>query len=161
MGFSFRVEGMEELERIMARAPEKAARVAAEGLYEGAGVMANAVGRAVQGIATEPFKYVKNGKKRKPSPEEKAILANARKGIAKFKNTGTSVDTSVGFQNSGYAELDGKQVPIPLIANAINSGTSFMEKQPFLRKAFSQTKGAATAAIEAGILAHEDELELD
>ena len=31
--------------------------------------------------------------------------------------------------------LAGRLVPIPLIANSINSGTSFMNKQPFVRKA--------------------------
>ncbi len=160
MAFSFQVTGMEELLRQMDQLPQKAAGVAAEALYEGAGVVADSVSRAVHGIATEPFKYANGGRKRKASPEEKAILINAKKGVAKFRKTGVSVQTSVGMQNSGYAELNGKTKPIPLIANSINSGTSFMQKQPFMRKAFSQSKGAATAAIEAGIHAHEDELDL-
>ena len=71
------------------------------------------------------------------------------------------IQTSIGFDNSGYANMAGKTVPVPLIANSINHGTSFMQKQPFLRKAFSQNQGAAVAAIEAGIKAREDELELD
>ena len=50
---------------------------------------------------------------------------------------------------------------VPLIANAINSGTSFMQKQPFMRKAFSSKKGAAQAAIEAGIASREDMLQPD
>ena len=37
--------------------------------------------------------------------------------------------------------------PVKVIARAINSGTSFMEKQPFARKAKSQSQGAAKAAI--------------
>ena len=93
--------------------------------------------------------------------EEKAILEGAKHGIAKFKNDGNVIQTSIGFDNSGYANLAGKTVPVPLIANSINHGTSFMQKQPFLRKAFSQNQGAAVAAIEAGIKAREDELELD
>ena len=160
MAFTIQVEGMNELIRSMEKAPEKAATVAAKALYEGAGVMADAVSRAVQGIATEPFRYAKDGHTRKPSPEEKALVASARHGVAKFKKTGVSVDTSVGLQNSGYGMLGNKVKPIPQIANAINSGTSFMQKQPFMRKAFSQTKGAATAAIEAGIHKYEDELEI-
>ena len=51
--------------------------------------------------------------------------------------------------------------PVPLIANAINSGTSFMKKQPFLRKAFTQSKGPANAAIENGLLSRLDELGLE
>ena len=161
MGFSLQVEGMNELIRAMQKMPEQAEKVAAEALYEGAGVMADSVSRAVNSIATEPFKYAAGGRQRNPSPEEKAILLAAKKGIAKFRKTGTGVQTSVGMQNSGYATLNGKTKPVPLIANSINSGTSFMKKQPFMRKAFSQASGPAQAAIENGIKSREDELKID
>ena len=161
MPFSIQVEGMNELIRSMEKLPEKAAKVAAEALYEGAGIVADKVSGAVQGIATEPFKYATGGRTRKPSPEEKALVAGAKHGVAKFRKNGISVQTSVGYQNAGYGTINGKTKPIPQIANAINSGTSFMTKQPFMRKAFSQSKGPAQAAIEAGIHAREDELSLD
>lgn len=161
MAFNIQVEGMNELLSSMGKLPEKAAKVAAEALYEGAGVVADAVSSGVNGIRTEPFKYAKNGKTRKPSPEEKAIVAGAKHGVAKFRKNGVSVQTSVGYKNAGYAVLNGKTKPIPQIANAINSGTSFMQRQPFFRKAVSQANGAATAAIEAGIHAREDELTPD
>ena len=160
MPFKIQVTGFEELNRKMGKLPENAAKVAAEALYEGAGVVADKVSSAVQGIATEPFKYAARGKKRKPSPEEKAIVASAKHGVAKFRKSGVSVQTSVGYQNAGYASLNGKTKPVPLIANSINSGTSFMQKQPFMRKAFSQSKGPATAAIENGIKAREDQLDI-
>ena len=143
----------------MSKLSEKATDVAALALYDGAGVVADAVSRAVQGIVTEPFRYAKGGTTRKASPEEKAIIQSANKGVSKFRKNGISVTTSVGMQNAGYAELKGKRKPIPQIANAINSGTSFMEPQPFLNKAFRQSKRAAEAAIEAGIKAHEDMLD--
>ena len=95
-----------------------------------------------------------------PSPEEKALVESAKHGVARFKKNGLSVQTSVGFQNSGYGTLNGKTVPIPKIANAINSGTSFMDKQPFFRKAVSQGKGAATAKVEAEIKKRIDELDI-
>ena len=190
MAFNVHWEGCDELLRKMDKLPEKAAEIAGKALYEGAGVMADAVSRAVQGIATEPFQYAAGGKKRKPSPEEKQIVMQAQHGVSKFKNTGTKIQTSVGFQKSGYGKVtwnharaknsrtlykqkNGRMVhasqekggasmkPVPLIVNAINSGTSFMEKQPFLRKAFSQNQSAALAAIEAGIVSREDELSLD
>ena len=188
MGFSIKVEGMDELINNMEKLGEKAGKVAAEALYEGAGVVADKVSGAVQGIATEPFKYAAGGRKRKPSPEEKAIITGARHGVAKFRKNGLSVQTSVGFQNAGYAAISwnhartnvrtkykiGKKgiahhaskgegtssKPVPVIVNAINSGTSFMDKQPFLRKAFSQSRGAAKGAIESGILSRLDELNI-
>ena len=160
MAFKIQVSGMKELLDNLGKLGDEAPHIAAAGLYDGAGVVADAVSAAVQGIATKPFKYAFGGRKRKPSPEEKAILTSARKGVAKFRNNGTEVQTSVGMQNSGYATLNGKVKPVPLIANSINSGTSFMEKQPFMRKAFSKSKGPATKAIEKGIHEKLDKINL-
>lgn len=161
MPFSIEWEGADELLRKMDKLPEKAAKIAAEALYEGAGVMADAVSQAVHGIATKRFKYqAPPGKKRMPSPEEKAILEGAKHGVARFRNDGTKIQTSIGYQNAGYATLNGKTKPIPLIANSIEHGTSFMKKQPFMRKAISQNQSKAIATIEAGIKSREDELEL-
>ncbi len=161
MPFSIEWEGADELLRKMDKLPEKAAKIAAEAVYEGAGVMADAVGKAIGSIQTEQFKYAKDGKKRLPSPEEKAILEKAKHGVAKFRNDGTVIQTSIGYQNAGYAKLGNKTKPIPLIANAINHGTSFMQKQPFIRKALSQNQAKAIATIEAGIKKRENELDLD
>ena len=160
MPFSIQVDGLTELLQKMDQLPGKSVKVAAEALYEGAGVVADAVSGAVQGIATEPFKYAAGGRTRKPSPEEKALVASAKHGVAKFRKNGVSVQTSVGYQNAGYGTINGKTKPVPQIANAINSGTSFMKKQPFMRRAFSQSKGAAEAAIEAGIKSREDEIDI-
>lgn len=161
MPFSIQIDGIESLIGNMDRLPQKAADVAALALYEGAGVVADAVSKAIDGIATEKFRYAKGGRKRKPSPEEKALISGAKHGVAKFNKSIVEVNTSVGLQNAGYGSLNGKTKPIPQIANAINSGTSFMQKQPFMRKAFSQSKGPAEQAIEAGILSREDMLSLD
>ena len=135
MAYQLKVDGMAELSETLSKMEEKAPAVAAQALYEGAGVMADEIRKGAEAIRTEPFKYAKPGDHRLPSQEEKQIVLDAAAGIAKFNKNGTEVDTSVGFQNSGYATLAGKTVPIPLIVNSINSGTSFMKKQPFIRKA--------------------------
>lgn len=160
MSFSLQVEGIDQLMEKFKELENKAQGIAAQGLYEGAGVVADAVSRAVQGIATEPFRYAKGGNKRKPSPEEKEILNQAQKGVAKFQKNDISVQTSVGMQNAGYAQLGSKTKPIPQIANAINSGTSFMKKQPFMRKAFSKSESAAEAAIVEKITELIDQMDI-
>lgn len=160
MAFKFEVTGIDELLERMSKLPDNGADVAALALYEGAAVMADAISQAVQGIATEPFRYVKGGRQRLPSPEEKALLAGAKKGVAKFRKNMVRVDTAVGMQHSGYGNLKGKTKPIPQVANAINHGTSFMKKQPFLRKAMAKS-GAAAAAIESGIESRLDMLSLE
>ena len=160
MGFYMEVSGMEELIAKMGQLEDKGRDVAALGLYEGAAVVADSISSAVHGIATEKFRYTKWGQ-RLPSPEEKSLLAGARRGVAKFKKSKTNVNTSVGMQNAGYGDLAGKTKPIPVIANAINSGTSFMKPQPFFRQAVEQSAGAAAAAIESGIESRLDMLSLD
>ena len=193
MPFTLEWSGADELLRKMDRLPDKAAKIAAEALYEGADMMADAVSRAVQGIATEEFHYAKGGETRMPSPEEKAIVMNQRRGISKFKNNGTVISTKVGVSSDGYSKItwnhaksgtrtkykiglggkatgsqsqEGKSSglsakPVAVIINSIEHGTSFMKKQPFMRKAIQQTKGAAMAAIDAGIKKRENELDLD
>ena len=91
MPFSIQVTGMEDVIRKLDKIGEKAQEVAAQGLYEGAGVMADSISSAINGIATEPFKYAKGGRQRKPSPEEKALLAQAKHGVAKFRKSGIDI----------------------------------------------------------------------
>ena len=157
MPYKVSTTGMTELEQMLREAGDAAQGAASAGLYEGAGVIADAVSRAVQGITTKPFRYAVGGYKRMPSPEEKELLEAAPKGVAKFKKNGVSVDTSVGLSKVGYGDLDGKRKPIPQIANAINSGTSFMNKQPFFRKAVSQNAGKALEVMDKKIREKIDE----
>lgn len=147
MAMTMNVSGMEEISRKLADVAEKAPEVAARALYDGAGVMADAYTQAVDSIKAEEFRYAFNGHKRLPSHEEKAAL-QGKTGIAKFRKNGSEVETSVGLSGRlGYANIDGKQVAVRKIAYAINSGTSFMAKQPVFRRAATQAKGAASAAI--------------
>ena len=151
MPYKVTTAGMDDLTRMLDGLGNAAQGVASAGLYDGAGVMADAVSRSVHGIDTEPFHYAAGGRTRKPSPEEKALITSAPHGVAKFQKRGTEVNTSVGLTTAGYGKLGNKTKPIPLIANAINSGTSFMQRQPFFRKAVSQGRSNALTAIENGI----------
>lgn len=192
-------DGMDDIQRTLALAGDRAQGVAAMALYEGAGLIADEISRGARSIRTSPFKYATNGKQRDPSPEEKEILLqNSPAGIAKFDKSGNFVGTSVGYNGSGYATVNwnhmssgartnyknvsfkGKDItksstlkfirdqggsekyglsknigrhaqnlkPVGVIANAINSGTSFMKKQPFIRQAISKSKAAAMAKIQ-------------
>ena len=158
MPYEMKIDGMAEVSELLEKLDKRAPAVAAKALYEGAGIMANEVNKGADAIRTAPFKWAsrKQGETRLPSPEEKEIVQKAAAGIAKFNKNGTEVDTSVGFRNAGYAELAGKMVPIPKIVNAINSGTSFMKKQPFVRKAASS---ASPKALEAMRKCIEEEFE--
>ena len=151
MPYEMKVDGMAEISEQLEKMAEKAPAVAARALYEGAGIMAGEINRGAAQIKAAPFKYAGAGETRLPSPEEKAIVEQAAAGIAKFDKNGTEVQTSVGFRNAGYAELAGKTVPVPKIVNAINSGTSFMRKQPFVRKAANSGSAKAMQAMKDAI----------
>lgn len=142
--------GCEEIIEMMNRVGAGAEAVAKAGLYKGAGVMADKLANAAKSIVTEKFKYAPPGSTRYPSPEEKAAVMAGMIGIAKFNGTGTEVNTAVGMRDAGYAEIAGKTKPIPLIANSIESGTSFMKKQPVFRKAANSAKGAVIEAMKQG-----------
>ena len=143
MAIQMKVEGLKELSEMLSQMGEESGKIAAGGLYEGAGAMADEIKKGAEGIKTSPFHYAVFVT-RDPSPEEKAAVLEAGVGIAKFNKNGSEVDTSVGYRNAGYTTINGKTKPIPQIVNAINSGTSFMQKQPFVRKA------ATTGAKKAG-----------
>ena len=150
MAYQMKVDGMAELSELLDKMEKQAPKVASKALYEGAGIMAEEIKQQAQEIKTAPFKYAKDGQ-RLPSPEEKEIVIAAGMGIAKFDKNGTEIDTSVGYRNAGYADLNGKKKPIPVIVNAINSGTSFMNKQPFIRKAANSGGKKAIAAMKETI----------
>ena len=183
MAYQIEIDGMAELSEMLEKMEEAAPGVAARALFEGAGIMADAMRKEIKSIKTADFRYAKAGEKRLPSPEEKAALEEAPVGIAKFDKNGVEVDTSVGFQQSGYVSVNFRHMsssartnykgvrfkgqninasstlrfagikdkgqnmkPVGVIANAINSGTSFMERQPFVRKA---AKAGGTKAMQA------------
>ena len=158
MAYKISTSGMDDLLEKLQKTGEAAHDIAAVGLFEGAGVVADSVSRAVRSIATEPFRYAAGGRKRLPSPEEKAVIEAAPKGVSHFRDNGGSVNTSVGLNSAGYGTVAGRTKPVGLIANAINSGTSFMTKQPFYRQAVSSSKGQALGKIETKLREEIDKL---
>lgn len=151
MPYTMKTEGMEEISKMLTELGNKAQGVASLGLYDGAAVMREEIEKSARSIRTAPFQYAPPGQTRLPSPEEKEIIVNAGVGIARFDKNGSEVDTSVGYSAQGYAPLKNKLKPVPLIANAINSGTSFMRKQAFVRKAAKSGGSKASDAIREKI----------
>lgn len=188
MPFRIQTEGLQELGKMLKEFGDKAGYIASYGLYDGAGIVADAITEEAKSIKTEPFHYaaVAGATTRLPSPEEKEILLNSgAMGVSKFKKRIGAVDTSVGYNGSGYAPVNWNHMsskartnykaqsfkgkdnmttstlkaagvyrrgvqnmkPIGVIANSINSGTSFMKKQPFIRRAIAKSKPLAEAAI--------------
>ena len=147
MAMTMETVGLDQLGRMLAQLNNKAQEIASGALYDGAGIVANAMNAAVQSIRTEPFRYATEGKMRLASPQEKAALER-KIGITKFRKSGSEVDTMIGISGtSGYTQIAGKQKAVRVIARSINHGTSFMHKQPVFRKAKTQSQEPAKEAI--------------
>lgn len=147
MAGTMRVEGIDEVSRMLEEVAEKAKDVAALALYDGAGVMADAYAQAANSIMVSDRHPPENVKRLATAEEKKALQGKI--GIAKFDKNGSEVNTSVGVSGAGYVTIGGKQKAVRMLANAINHGTSFMTKQPVFRRAERQAQSAASAAIVA------------
>jgi len=144
MAYELKVDGMAEVSELLSKMEKAAPAIAAEALYEGAGIMSAEIKSAAEAIKTGPGSDRNDA--RYPTPEEKAAVLSVGAGIARFDKNGTEINTSVGYRNAGYIDIKGKRKPIPQIVNAINSGTSFMHKQPFVKKA-SKSGGAKAMGV--------------
>lgn len=153
MAYTMTTEGLDNVEKMFREMGEQAGKVASYALYEGAGVMVEEVNRQAKSIVASKFHYAvfPPTVQRLPSAEEKAAVVSAGAGIAKFQKDLSEVQTSVGYGNAGYATIAGKVKPIPLIVNSIHSGTSFMKKQPFVRRAASVGKSRTIDTIVASV----------
>lgn len=154
MPYTMQTEGADDLLNMLQQLGEKAQGIAAKALYDGAGKMADEIEKQAGAVHTAPFHYAVF-LQRDVSPEELAAI-KGKVGIAKFQRDGVNANTSVGYASSGYTTVAGKLKPIPKIANAINSGTSFMKKQPFFRKAVTTGTKTASEAMTKKIEAEID-----
>ena len=150
MAMTIKTDGLESLTRMLTQLGNKAQDVASGALFDGAGVVADAFSSAVNGIQTKPKRFyaVEGSFQRMPTEAEKNALIG-KTGIARFKKDSDTVDTLIGFTGAGYADVDGKRKPVAEIARSINSGTSFMKKQPFARQATNRSQAAAKEAMVA------------
>ena len=97
-------------------------------LYEGAGVMADAIKEAAGSL---PYKG-----------STVAQIQNAV-GITKFKDTEDGSGTSIGFDGY-FAE---SHFPIPFFVREVEGGTSRIPARPFVRRAATAAQPAAEAVI--------------
>ena len=116
-------------------------------LFVGARVMVDEVNAGLQALPVQENKaghapYVKPGKKLHGiTSSQKSDLIGAL-GIAQFKETNGTLNTSVGFD--GYCSdsywHDGEKLPVQVLMREVESGTSWMDKHPVVRPAVNRAK---------------------
>lgn len=102
-------------------------------LWEGGKVIGDSIKSALNDIPVQD-EYVQKGEKRTGvrTEEKEAIIAAF--GLSKMR-TGSNISTKAGFKA-------GTKI------RAVESGASYMQKHPVVRKAINQAKPAAEAAIK-------------
>lgn len=109
-------------------------------VWEGAKVVADSMKAAINSIPTQDEYVPKDQIRRSITSEQKQGLIDGF-GLSKMR-TGGAVTTKAGF-----AGTNAKGVSNGTIARQVESGTSWMQKHPVIRRAANSSKGAAEAAM--------------
>lgn len=120
-------------------------------VYEGAGVIADEIKKNLNALPTEDYRLLKPGEKFNglPISQKNDLLESF--GLSKIQeDVNGNLSTKVGFGD--YGSHPTKKYPLglpnPLLARAVESGSSVREKHPFVRPAVTAKRGAAVKAME-------------
>ena len=156
------VSGLDGFSSMIQTLGESGQDIATRAVYAGAGVAADAVRAAIQALPTESG-YMRNGRQRHvvKRTEKQAMLDHL--GISEIETVGGKTTARVGFK--GYAEdLTTDEypmgLPVPLIARAVESGSSVRQKCPFVRKAGNASADKIRAAMLEAAYARIDEIKI-
>lgn len=143
------LKGLEEysakLNRLSALSRDK---IIGAAIYDGASVVADAVKAEIQALPVDDS-HDKRTKTDGPSSDVKqALLENM--GVSPMRDDNGFVNVKVGFD--GYTGTPTPKYPrgkpVPMLARAVQSGTSFMEGHAFVKSAVKKSRKKAVAAMK-------------
>ena len=138
----FQFEGVDKLIQKYEKLSKDTERVIGSAIYNGAGVVMKAVESSVSNINTDNHFGTSEHPVSGPSTIQKIGLQHAL-GIAKMRNDNGFYNVKIGFD--GYNQVKTKRwpqgQPNMMVARSVESGTSWMQKQPFMRKAEQSSRG--------------------
>lgn len=137
-------KGLEEYEGKLLQLKNLSREMIGEAVFEGAGVVADAVKDAIGSIPVDNRYASGSTMLYGISEEQKQGLIDGF-GIAPMQNDNGYLHVKLGFD--GYNSVRTKAYPNgqpnSLIARSVNSGTSFRQRIPFVDNAVSRAKAAA------------------
>lgn len=127
--------GLDELVAKFERMTLKSRGICKMAVWEGGKVVGDNIKSALSGIPVQD-EYVRKGETRQGirSDEKEAIISAF--GLSKMRSEGGSISTKAGFRA-------GTKI------RAVESGTSYMRKNPVVRQAINRSRGAAQDAMRA------------
>lgn len=122
-------------------------KVIGAAVYDGAAIVADAIRAEIQALPVDENHDGKN-KKIGPSQADKDALLQGM-GVAPLLVDNGFANVKVGFD--GYDDRPTVKYPrghpIPMLARAVQSGTSWMQGNPFVKTAVRKSRRAAAAAM--------------
>lgn len=103
-------------------------------IYKGAGLVADALRSSINGLTTDDGYHPPGEMRNGPTTEEKQGLLDGF-GISKMRQDGTMYNVKIGFSGRNPNGLMNSGV-----ARQIESGTSWMTKQPFINRTVNSKK---------------------
>lgn len=126
--------------------------IAGHTLYVGAGIVADQLRENIRELPERSPSLKPNEVSRGVTKYQKAAMLDGM-GISKMQNNDGTYDIKIGFQ--GYDDevtaAYPKGHPISMIARAVESGTSWLQKTPFIRPAYEKAHAKAEEAMKKEI----------
>lgn len=128
----------------------KADDIAKRAVYVGAGIMADQVKSNIRALQTDKGRVLKDNEKFNVVTKKQKADLEAGLGISPISvDRDGNINAKVGFD--GYGSVPSEKypngLPIPLLARAVESGSSVRQKKPFIRPAISQARNKAKEAM--------------
>ena len=147
------VRGTEEYALKLSKLGKNSEAVAGKAIYEAAGIVADAVKVNLKALPAvndvENIKAYRAGRKSQLSIKQKEGLVQAF-GITKISNDKGYYNVKLGFD--GYNGIKTKKYPKgqpnQLIARVVESGSTYMDKTPFVRPALNASRAEALQKMQ-------------
>lgn len=149
----FQFEGIDDYISKLSKLYDDTEEIEGAAIYEGAATTIRYVIQGIDTIMTDDRRYgTPENPLNGPTAYEKEGLYRSV-GIAKARHDGFFYNVKIGFD--GYDMIETKTWPngrpYSMIARSIESGTSWMKKQPFMRKAEQAARKPCEEAMKKAI----------
>lgn len=145
----FDFQGVDRYIAKLEKLHQDANKTAGHAIYAGAGTVMKYVLAGIDTIVTDDHFGTPDNPTNGPKTFQKEALYRSI-GIAPARYDGNFYNVKIGFD--GYNQLKTKRwpngQPNSMVARSIQSGTSWMKKQPFMRKAEQAARGPCEAVME-------------
>jgi len=145
------IKGTDELALQLSKLGKMSVEIAKDVVMAGAQPVADEIRKGLQSLPIDNLKHLKDGEIFNVTPYGELKDLSDSLGITKpdIDNAG-NVNTKIGFD--GYGSYPSKKypkgLPNPLLARAIESGSSVRKKRPFVRTAVNRSKKKALEEMQ-------------